>query len=191
MNLPPVGASKHAWRIWARRTRKLFTSSSTNVGIVSALSSWGPYQAAEYVLTYLAFGSEPDLQALEGNPGKNFYVTRTWPGEPHRQSIHRLERNGLERYPNGFLQPPEDTPEVDPGIVEMVLVPGLAFDKTGGRLGYGLGYYDQLLSRLDPDALRIGVTPVSLVVPQLPTDNQDIAMTHLVTEQRIAPTAVD
>jgi len=190
MDIPSTNAPKNTWRIWARHARDASASTNTNMDIMSTLSCWGPYQAARYILTFLAFGSEPDAKALEGETGKDFYVTRTWPGDPHRQSIHRLDRKNLEHHPYGFLQPPEETPEVDPGIIEIVLVPGLAFDESGGRLGYGLGYYDQLLANLDPAALRIGVTPLSLVVPQLPTTKHDVTMTHLVTEQRISRVAV-
>ena len=190
MDIPSASEPKNDWRIWARHARDASASPNTDIEIVSRLSSWHPYKAARCILTFLAFGSEPDTKALESEAEKDFYVTRTWPGEPDRQSIHRLDRKNLEQHPYGFLQPPEETPEVDPGIIEIVLVPGLAFDESGGRLGYGLGYYDQLLLNLDPAALRIGVTPVSLVVPQLPTGEHDVAMTHLVTEQRITSVAV-
>jgi 5-formyltetrahydrofolate cyclo-ligase len=64
-------------------------------------------------------------------------------------------------------------------------VPGLAFDRRGHRVGHGLGYYDRLLARLPPDALRIGVVPAALVVTALPADDHDIAMTLLATEHGV------
>ena len=128
-------------------------------------------------------GSSPSPPALKTIP-----VTRTWPGAERRLSVHRLERASLERHRYGFLQPPATAPEVDPATVDLVLVPGLAFDVAGGRLGYGLGYYDRLLPRLDPAAPRVGVALRALVVPALPADPRDVAMTHLATESGVAPT---
>jgi len=69
----------------------------------------------------------------------------------------------------------------DPTIVDAVIVPGVAFDLRGGRLGQGGGHYDRLLPRI-ADAIRIAVAFSCQVVPQVPRDDHDVAMDLLVTE---------
>jgi 5-formyltetrahydrofolate cyclo-ligase len=66
---------------------------------------------------------------------------------------------------------------VDPGDVDVVVTPGLAFDRAGHRLGYGGGHYDRYLARLDPNTLRVGIGFRSQVVeegviPAEPTDER-------------------
>lgn len=117
---------------------------------------------------------------------KRFYVTRTWRA-PRRLSLHRLEVERLERHPLGYLHPPADAPETDPGCIDLALVPGLAFDRAGGRLGYGLGYYDRLLPLLPPTTPRVGVALEALVVPVLPQEPRDVPMTALLTERGVRP----
>jgi hypothetical protein len=84
-----------------------------------------------------------------------------------------------------FSQPVAGTPEVDPASVDVVLVPGLAFDLSGVRLGRGRGHYDRLLAAVRPDALVVGVSPAAVVVGALPREAHDRLMTHLATEQGV------
>jgi 5-formyltetrahydrofolate cyclo-ligase len=65
-----------------------------------------------------------------------------------------------------------------------VLVPGLAFDATGRRLGYGGGYYDRLLPFLSPAAPRVAGAFEAQIVDSVPTAPHDITVDCIVTEQR-------
>lgn len=66
-----------------------------------------------------------------------------------------------------------------------VVVPGLAYDRHGHRLGRGAGVYDRFLATLPPNVLRIGLTPAALVVPELPTEPHDVPMHFVVTEREV------
>ena len=68
--------------------------------------------------------------------------------------------------------------------LDAVVVPGLAFDHAGHRLGRGAGVYDRFLAGLPPETLKIGVIPESRLVPLLPTDPHDVRMDAIVTEAR-------
>lgn len=68
-----------------------------------------------------------------------------------------------------------------PEELDLVLVPGVAFDVHGGRLGYGKGHYDRLLDRLPPLAPRVGVAFDEQVLERVPQEPHDVSMTHLLT----------
>lgn len=79
-----------------------------------------------------------------------------------------------------------ETPEIC-----AVIVPGLAFDRQGGRLGYGAGYYDRLFRSIDgggqPMPLRIGVAFSGQVVEEVPMDGDDFPVDRIVTEEAAWP----
>lgn len=74
-------------------------------------------------------------------------------------------------------------PNVDAGVVDVALLPGVAFDVVGGRLGHGGGHYDRLLGRLPPHALRVGIAFSCQVVPRVPREDHDEPVDIVVTEK--------
>ena len=70
----------------------------------------------------------------------------------------------------------------DPTLVDAVVVPGVAFDLRGRRLGQGGGHYDRVLPRIG-DALRVGVAFACQVVPRIPDEPHDITMDVLITDR--------
>ena len=74
---------------------------------------------------------------------------------------------------------------VDPKRIEVAVIPGVAFDLSGHRLGYGCGYYDKFLALEAPQACRIGLAYSCQVVDILPTEPHDIPMDILVTETEV------
>lgn len=83
----------------------------------------------------------------------------------------------------GIREPdPALCPAVDPIEVDLILLPGVAFDLRGGRLGYGAGFYDRLLPALRPDCLRVAAAFSIQVVPRVPLEAHDQRVQRLVTE---------
>ena len=83
--------------------------------------------------------------------------------------------------PFGLLQPAAAVASPGPIPVDLVIVPGLAFDAHGGRLGWGRGFYDDFLSGVD--ALKIGVAYAQQIVESVPMDEHDIYMDKVITEE--------
>jgi 5-formyltetrahydrofolate cyclo-ligase len=90
----------------------------------------------------------------------------------------------------GILEPPQhcwQQPEkiIDPKQLDLVLVPGVAFDDNGARLGNGLGYYDNLLSKVREDCVLIGVCFQCQLFDNVPMDEHDIYLDWVMTEQNL------
>jgi len=84
----------------------------------------------------------------------------------------------------GIREPVARTP-VDPGEARAVLVPGVAFDTRGARLGYGGGFYDAFLAELDPETRRIGLCFDLQVMGEVPAGPGDERVHLVVTERRV------
>ena len=84
----------------------------------------------------------------------------------------------------GIPEPPEN-PErrATPEEIELVIVPGVSFDRRGHRIGYGMGYYDSLLSRMK--CPKIGLAYDIQIVPHVPNEPHDVAVDKVVTESEV------
>lgn len=68
--------------------------------------------------------------------------------------------------------------------LDLVMVPGVAFDARGARMGHGMGYYDKLLEHARPDAPLIALAFECQLFPEIPTDAHDVYMDKIITEER-------
>ena len=82
----------------------------------------------------------------------------------------------------GLPEPAPSCERVPAASVDWVLVPGIAFDRSGGRLGYGGGYYDRLLPVLPARAARVAGAFSAQIVDAVPSAPHDITMDTVVTE---------
>lgn len=129
------------------------------------------------ILTYLAFRNEPDLALLfDLLPHARWAVPRI---EGRRLIVHPYDPARLVRHRFGMLEPAPDLPVIDPTTLDLVLVPGVAFDRQGGRLGFGGGYYDRFLPTTP--ALRVGVTYDECLADVLPCGEHDQCVDWIVT----------
>lgn len=137
------------------------------------------------ILTWLKAAAEPDPSGLGSFTDRPLAVTRT-PESGWMLTLHPLSGDLLlERHAFGFLQPVAESPIIPPQDIGLALVPGLAFDRSGARLGHGAGYYDRLLARLNKGTPLVGVVHSSLVLERIPMEEHDIRMTHLLTEKAL------
>lgn len=149
-------------------------------------------------MVYIPFRSELDLSALiewGWRTSRDLIVPRCV-YEDRSMTLHLL-RSWDELIPGayGIMEPnPLLTPTINIELVpEIVFVPGLAFDKNGGRLGYGAGYYDRFATTLlersvtDP-ALRtlwIGTAFEEQLIDKVPMEEHDLPLDGILTEQRV------
>ena len=155
-----------------------------SAAICRRLASWEPLLTAQTVLAYLAFRNEVDLRPLfELLPRIRWSLPRI---VGKRMIFHAHNPARLVRHPFGMLEPNPDLPEIAPAQIEVVLVPGVAFDRRGARLGFGGGYYDRFLPTTA--ALRVGITYDRCLVDSLPCREHDQRMDWVVTPAEMLPT---
>ena len=98
------------------------------------------------------------------------------------KEIHDLEKD-LAPGALGILEPAAKARTADLSEVECLIVPALAFDAEGCRLGRGAGFYDRLLAGLSPKTVTIGLAFSFQVLPQIPLEHHDKAVKILLTEK--------
>ena len=81
----------------------------------------------------------------------------------------------------GVLEPPVGAPAVELSRIDVMVLPGLAIDPAGNRLGYGGGYYDRTLAGLRTDAVTVMVALDEQVLDAVPTDASDVRVQAVVT----------
>lgn len=86
---------------------------------------------------------------------------------------------------HGIMQPAPHCPEVSPEELDVILVPGVAFDSTCARLGRGAGFYDRFLADPRVRAAKIGVAFDEQIVDAVPMERWDVRLDAVVTPTRV------
>ena len=145
------------------------------------------YPQATRIGIYSALPHEPDLSLLHILlPNVQFHYPLVT--DPETIEFHHVsDPENLEKGAFGVKEPkPMSHPPLAASDLHLILVPGLAFDLQGNRLGHGAGYYDRLLAEI-PQTPRIGVSFSSQHLPELPNEPHDMAMNLLVSERGSLP----
>ena len=88
--------------------------------------------------------------------------------------------------PRGVLEPDADRCKIVPmDKVDIAIIPGLAFDEKGGRIGTGKGYYDRLIPRLAITTRKVALTFEEQIVQQVPMESHDKYVDIIITDKRI------
>ncbi len=193
VEIPSQPRSKSDWRRWAKDRRGCLDLPSLSARICHQISRAPLFRGARQIFLYMPLRSEIDLRSLGAQyPDKIWGIPRCLPGVQlawHRWSPG--DPNTLCRGGFGLSEPTADAPRLDPEAVDLILVPGLAFDVWGGRLGYGKGYYDRFLCRY-PQAHTVGICAHDCFLSTpLPCDPWDVLMRGVVTDRGLFPAQTD
>jgi 5-formyltetrahydrofolate cyclo-ligase len=149
------------------------------------------YERARTVMFYVDVRAEVRTRhalpaALE--TGKRIVVPYCVDGE--LELFHLTDMNELSIGMYKILEPRDDlrsVPEkrVEVSELDLIMVPGVAFDRQGGRTGHGKGYYDKLLEHARPDTPLVALAFECQMFREIPMQPHDIAMDRIVTEKGI------
>lgn len=148
--------------------------------IVDSLFDWISPRLPGTISAFLPMEGEVDLRPLlERLPGWRWVLPRI---EPDGSVTFRDAAVPRETHRFGMEQPIDSGPVVPIREIDIFLVPGLAFDLDGGRLGNGGGHYDRILSTARADAESIGMAPHRHIVEEVPVAGHDVRVGWLATE---------
>ncbi len=146
------------------------------------------YEAAETVMFYVDVRAEVrtrhDLEAALAS-GKRIVVPYCLDGELELFHLEAMEELELGMYK--ILEPRSELRErnekhLQPQDLDLIMVPGVAFDQEGGRTGHGKGYYDKLLEHARPDTPLVALAFECQMFEGIPMQAHDIYMDKVITE---------
>jgi len=180
-------------QVLARRNRMTGRErEEKSISISSRVMAIPEVNAARIILVYMHFRSEVQTTELINRitaAGKGLAIPLTRP-EASQLTAVRITDPETQVAP-GYCGIPEPLPQLvkqafcDPRTIDAVAVPGSVFDRSGGRLGYGGGFYDRFLATAAPGALRIGLAFELQVMDRVPVEPHDQFMDFVVTEEKL------
>jgi 5-formyltetrahydrofolate cyclo-ligase len=155
--------------------------------IVSHLEALPVFQQARVVHTYVAWRNEVDTHDLIrrlSQGGRRVAVPKVETATGQLRHYFIADFSGLQKGAFGILEPSPDPDRLAaPPQFDLVLVPGLAFDRAGNRLGMGEGYYDRFL--IEVHAPKIALAYDFQLVEKLPAEAHDQCVDIIVTEKEV------
>ena len=142
------------------------------------------YKQSRLVFVYMDFNNE----VMTSDLIKHMLAEKKRVAIPYTDTISTLiipseitEEADLKLSPFGYFEPKEINP-VDVEEIDLVLVPGVVFDKNLNRIGFGKGYYDRILKNLKPGAKKIALAHDFQVLDEVPAEDHDVKMDMIITE---------
>ncbi len=182
MTKPDLKRSLHTERI--QMSERVVREKSLR--IYRQLIDMPAYQLARRIACYVSIKNEVDTRiviqkAIGSGKQVGVPVTRE-DGDMDFQAILGLSELRPVHY--GLREPVPDSQKVLlPHTIDVILIPGIAFDRFGHRIGSGGGYYDRFLARTE--AVRIGLSYSFQIIDRVPAEPHDVKMDLIITENEI------
>lgn len=148
--------------------------------------SW--FEQCKTVFIFVSTGSEVNTTGIiraAFEKGKKVCVPRVVPGiKMEAVPISSIE-DDLQLGFYNIMEPKSDLLPINEKEIDLVIVPGLLFDRSGFRTGYGGGYYDKYLPLLSRSCKTIGIAFHSQLVDALPVDEHDISVMAVITDKEV------
>lgn len=161
--------------------RRLETNADADGGsVVSEISDYlaGKPQL-KTVATYAALPGEVDLCELPEKVERIWVFPKVVGEEMVFYRVNCFEED-MTRGSFGIMEPNENLQKIDVSRIDLFLCPGLGFDLKGGRIGRGKGFYDKMLSRARPDAVKFGICFGYQIVNEVAMDDHDVRMNRVI-----------
>jgi 5-formyltetrahydrofolate cyclo-ligase len=155
--------------------------------IIEKLKGLDEYKNAGTVFTYISFKNEVSTLSLIDDmlkSGKRVIVPYTDTVNTAIIPTEIKNLGDLKRCSFGYLEPKSGQYE-DPSGFDLIIVPGVAFDKNLNRIGFGKGYYDRILCKRKKDVKAAAIAYEFQVMDEIPSEPHDVKMDMIITEENI------
>lgn len=157
--------------------------------IMDKITSLDIYKQSKVVFIYMDFKNE----VITSNLIKHMLSEKKRVVIPYTDSINTVlipseitKESDLKQNSFGYFEPKSILP-VNIEEIDLVIVPGVVFDKNLNRIGFGKGYYDKILNRLKPSAKKVALAHDFQVLEDIPAEEHDVKMDMIITEKNIYP----
>lgn len=157
--------------------------------IMDKITSLDIYKHSKVVFIYMDFKNE----VITSNLIKHMLSEKKRVVIPYTDSINTVlipseitKESDLKQNSFGYYEPKSILP-VNIEEIDLVIVPGVVFDKNLNRIGFGKGYYDKILNRLKPSAKKVALAHDFQVLEDIPAEEHDVKMDMIITEKNIYP----
>ena len=180
--------AKGVWRARMRRYRRSLTAARrerAERALTERILGLLHEESPRTIGVYAATRNEASLDAVVAAWDTNASRTVAWPRVlgPGRMTFHAARLAELLPAHRGIREPDPTAEEIPLDALDLLLVPGLAFDRRGGRLGQGGGFYDRVLNDPRLGALTVGVAFAIQIVAQVPREPHDARVARVVTDR--------
>lgn len=154
--------------------------------IIESFKKEDSYKKARGIFIYIGFGSEINTKVIIEDAlkkGKEVYVPKVKGKEMLLIKIDSLENLVTSSY--GILEPIGDNNNFDVDKLDLLVMPGVAFDNSGNRIGYGGGYYDRFLEKNKTNAEKIVLAYEFQILNSINNEKHDVKVDKIITEERI------
>lgn len=157
--------------------------------IFQRLINFWPYKESENIFSYLSFGSEvatKDIIDYSIAKEKKVSIPLCIKETKEMVACSFSTWQDLSKGTYGILEPNKQSLRIiDRTTIDLILVPGVAFDKIGNRIGYGAGYYDRFLNRTNKNTCTIALAFSLQMVPKISRGIFDVPLDYIITEDGI------
>ena len=158
--------------------------------ILNRLSEFANFLEARIVLFYHSHKSEVDTKAMIRRALQLEKIVALPLIDQERGEIIPFKIGDLKKdVQPGYRGIPEPIPQRCKQIpvqhINLAIIPGIAFDERGGRIGYGTGFYDRFIPELDITTRKVALSFECQIVPQIPMEPHDRYTDIIITEDRI------
>lgn len=142
------------------------------------------YCTCNNIFLYVSFNGEVDTyriinHALKNN--KSVYVPKVVSKEYGMKAVRIKGFNELKKGAYGILEPKDFCDAVFEKDIDLILIPGVAFDLKGARVGYGGGFYDRFLCKVSPKAKKIALAYDFQILDKVPKEEHDVIIDKIIT----------
>ena len=172
--------TKEELRKFAKKIRQSLDMKEISDKILRIFLASSFYEKAQNIAIYYPYGTELNLLGLVNDASRKWYLPKITTDINLTFHSYRCG-DELEKDKFGILEP--ITTQISPDVLDMMIIPALACDKCGYRLGYGKGYYDRYLSRYEGST--VGICYEENITEELFHGKYDRAVDLVLTEKHI------